>query len=102
MSADAQFRTFGRRGVESIMAAIHHLPPGEQMPDHGEEEPWLIIEASDDGRFFGTGSARKSSGEWVFYASLPENDNALDSALAAAERWAAKYNVPIIWVQTTP
>jgi hypothetical protein len=22
------------------------------MPDLGEEEPWLLVEASDDGRFF--------------------------------------------------
>lgn len=84
------------------MAAIFYLSPGEQMPDHGDDEPWLIVEASHDGRFFGTGAARKPSGELVGYGSLPENDNALADALAAAERWAAKYSVPTIWVQATP
>ena len=84
------------------MAAIIYLSLGEQMPDHGGDEPWLIVEASDDGRFFGTGAAWKSSGEWVGYGSLPENDSTLAEALAAAERWAAKYGVPTIWVQTTP
>jgi hypothetical protein len=84
------------------MAKIIYLSPSEQMPDHGDEEPWLIVEASDDGRFYGTGAAWKPSGEWVAYSSLPENDGALADAVAAAERWAAKYRVPAIWVQTAP
>ena len=84
------------------MAAIIYLSPGEQMPDRGDDEPWLIVEASGDGRFFGTGAAWKPSGEWVGYGSLPENDGALADALEAAERWAAKHSVPTIWVQTTP
>ncbi len=84
------------------MAAIIYLSPGEQMPDRGTDEPWLIVEASGDGGFFGTGAAWKPSGEWIGYGSLPENDGALANALAAAEQWAAKYSVPTIWVQTTP
>jgi hypothetical protein len=84
------------------MAAIIYLSPGEQMPDCGDDKPWLTVEVSDDGRFFGTGAAWKPSGEWVGYRSLPEDDGALADALAAAERWAAKYGVPTIWVQTTP
>ncbi len=84
------------------MALIIYLSPGEQMPDRGDDEPWLIVEASDDGRFFGTGAGWKPRGEWVGYASLPENDGALADALKAAEQWAAKYSVPTIWVQTTP
>ncbi|MES2338933.1 MAG: hypothetical protein V4537_12625 [Pseudomonadota bacterium] len=90
------------RSIAPVMAAIIYLSPGEQMPDCVDGEPWLIVEASDDGRFFGTGGAWKPSGEWVGYGSLPENDETLASALAAAERWAAKYSVPTIWVQTTP
>ncbi len=84
------------------MAAIIYLSPGEQMPDRADDEPWLIVEASDDGRFFGTGAAWKPSGEWVGYGSLAENDGMLSDALAAAQRWAGKYSVPTIWVQTTP
>jgi len=84
------------------MAAIIYLPPDEQMPDCGDDEPWLIIEASDDGRFFGSGAAWKPNGEWVGYCSLPGNDSSLADALGAAERWAAKYSVPTIWVQATP
>ena len=65
-------------------------------------EPWLMVEASDDGRFFGTGSAYKPSGEDVIYASLPENDVSLEAALRAATEWAVKYAVRRIWVQATP
>ncbi|WP_197418719.1 hypothetical protein [Sphingomonas sp. CCH9-F2] len=86
----------------SIMTAIIYLSPGDEMPDHGDQEPWLIVEASDDGRFFGTGAAWKPSGAWVGYGSLPENDRTLAEALAAAERWADKYGVSTIWVQTAP
>jgi len=93
---------FDGRGIVPVMAAIIYLSPGEQMPDHEDNEPWLIVEASDDGQFFGTGAAWKPSGEWVGYGSLPDDDSALADALAAAERWAVKYGVPTIWVQTTP
>ncbi|PJI88943.1 hypothetical protein DAH55_04465 [Sphingomonas koreensis] len=68
----------------------------------GDDDPWLIVEASDDGRFFGTGAAIKGSGESVIYVSLAENDCSLDSAIEAARRWAEKYNVPRIWVQPKP
>ncbi len=84
------------------MAAIIYLSPGELMPDHGDNEPWLIIDASNDGQYFGSGGAWKPNGEWVGYGSLPEDDRTLADALAAAKRWAAKYGVPTIWVQTTP
>ncbi|TCP67939.1 hypothetical protein [Sphingomonas sp. PP-CE-1G-424] len=73
------------------MTKIIYLSPGEQMPDRGDDEPWLIVEASDDGRFFGTGAAWNPSGEWVGYGSLPKNDGAFADAVAAAERWAAEY-----------
>ncbi|TCP65811.1 hypothetical protein C8J43_10813 [Sphingomonas sp. PP-CE-1G-424] len=102
MSATAQLWTFDRRGIVRVMTKIIYLSPGEQMPDRGDDEPWLIVEASDDGRFFGTGAAWNPSGEWVGYGSLPENDGAFADAVAAAERWAAEYNVPAIWVQTAP
>lgn len=71
------------------------------MPDVGDEGRWLFIE-TDDGRFFGTGGSWKQSGEWVGYGSLSENDASLDTALAAAQEWAAKYDVPTIWVQSRP
>jgi hypothetical protein len=61
-----------------------YLPPDEQMPEVADDQAWLIIEASDDGRFFGSGWGRKPSGEGVFYASLPENDISLEAALKAA------------------
>jgi hypothetical protein len=44
------------------MVEIVYLQPSEPMPEIPENEPWLIIEASDDGRFFGTGCGFKSSG----------------------------------------
>lgn len=81
------------------MVEIIHLAAGEQMPEMPDNEPWLIVEASDDGRFFGTGSAFRASGESVFYASLAESDISLDSAITAARSWAIKYRVPRIWVQ---
>ncbi|GGB29451.1 hypothetical protein GCM10011380_18710 [Sphingomonas metalli] len=84
------------------MAAIIYLSPGEQMQDCEYDEPWLLVEASDDGRFFGTGSAWKPNGEWVGYGSLPESDYSLTEALAAAQLWADRYSVPTIWVQLTP
>jgi hypothetical protein len=84
------------------MAELIYLSPGAHMPELGDDEPWLIVEASDNGRFFGSGAAWKPSGEWVGYRSLSEDDGSLADALAAAERWAAQYGVNTIWVQTTP
>ena len=101
MGDTGQLWTFDRRGIVSVMAAIIYLSPGEQMPDRGTDEPWLIVEASDDGRFFGAGAAWKPGGEWIGYGSLPENDGTLADALAAAQHWATKYGVPTIWIQTT-
>ena len=84
------------------MAEVVYLQPDEQMPDSGDDQPWLTIDASDDGRFFGTGSSRKTSGEWVGYGSLAKDDVSLETALAAAQAWAEEYRVPIIWVQLKP
>lgn len=71
------------------------------MPEVADDGRWLIIEA-DDGKFYGTGGSWKQSGEWVGYISLSENDVSLSAALAAAHEWAAKYDVPTIWVQLSP
>jgi hypothetical protein len=84
------------------MVELIYLPPGERMPELPDDELWLTIEASDDGRFFGSGYGRKLSGEGVFYASLAENDATLEAAIAAATEWAGERGVPRIWVQTTP
>ena len=35
------------------MVEVVRLRPGEQMPVMPDEQPWLTVEASDDGRFFG-------------------------------------------------
>ncbi len=84
------------------MVEVVQLAAGERMPQMPDEEPWLTVEASDDGRFFGTGSAYKPTGESVFYASLAEDDVSLEAALAAAREWAVKYGVRRIWVQAIP
>jgi hypothetical protein len=84
------------------MVEIVHLAAGEQMPDMPDEEPWLTVETSDDGRFFGTGSAYKPTGEAVFYASVTEDDVTFEAVLAAATKWAVKYGVRRIWVQASP
>ncbi len=84
------------------MVDIVYLQPDENMPDVGDNGRWLTVEASDDGRFFGSGGSWKSSGEWVGYLSLAEDDFSLEVALAAAKEWAEKYEVPIIWVQQKP
>jgi hypothetical protein len=84
------------------MVDVIHLKPGEKMPQAADDEPWLIIEASDDGRFFGSGWGHKPSGDGVFYASLAEDDLSLEAALSAATKWARERGVPRIWVQTTP
>ena len=83
------------------MARIVHLAPGERRPDEGGEKPWLLIEPSGDGRFFGSGGSWKESGEWVGYGSLPEHDISLETAIEAAQQWAAKYIVPTIWVEAS-
>lgn len=84
------------------MAEVIYLPLNEQIPDLEDLERWLTVEASDDGRFFGTGSSWKASGDWVGYMSLAEDDVSLEKALAAAQAWAEKYQVPTIWVQLAP
>ncbi len=84
------------------MADVIYLPPHEQMPELGDEKRWVTVDASDDGRFFGTGGSWKANGEWVGYGSLAEDDVSLEKALAAAQAWAEKYKVPTIWVQLTP
>ena len=84
-----------------FVTRVVYLGPGEEMPHVGDEGRWLIIEAKD-GKFYGSGSSWKRSGEWVGYVSLSENDVTLDDALAAAHQWAANYDVPTIWVQLAP
>lgn len=84
------------------MTEIIYLSPGDQTQDFGDDQPWLTVEASNNGQFFGTGGSWKSNGEWVSYGSLVENDVSLGAALAAAQEWATKYAVPTIWVQATP
>ena len=85
------------------MVEVTYLQPGEQLPHHlPDDEPWLTVEASDDGRFFGTGYGFKPSGEGVFYASLPESDVSLEAALAAATEWGRERGVRRIWVKTAP
>lgn len=85
-----------------VMISVVYLSPGEDMPDHGDNMRWLRIEASDDGRFFGSGGSFKANGDWVGYGSLAEDDVSLEAALAAAQQWAAKYDVPTIWIQLAP
>ncbi|USQ96523.1 hypothetical protein [Caulobacter sp. RL271] len=84
------------------MAEVIYLSSDEQMPDLGDDHRWLTVEASGDGRFFGTGGSWKADGEWVGYGSLAEDDISLENALAAAQAWAEKYQVPTIWVQLAP
>ena len=84
------------------MAEVVYLSPDEEIPDLGDDQRWLTIDASDDGRFFGSGGSFKDNGEWVGYGSLAENDGSLEEALRAAQGWAAKYDVPTIWVQLKP
>jgi hypothetical protein len=81
---------------------VKYLQPDEPTPDGGDE-PWLTVEPFDsDGKFYGSGGSRKSTGEWVGYASLAENDVSLEKALAAAQDWAEKYKVSTIFVRTAP
>lgn len=83
------------------MADIVYLARGGGMPNVDNGDRWLIIEA-DDGEFYGTGGSWKPTGEWVGYGSLAEDDVSLEAALAAAKKWAAKYDVPTVWVQLSP
>ena len=84
------------------MAEIVYLKPHKEPPIFGNEERWLLVEANNDGGFYGSGWSRKPDGESVFYGSLSENDVNLEKALAAAEAWAEKYSVTKIWVQREP
>ena len=84
------------------MAEVVYVSPIQDMPPFGEDQRWLTIEATSDGLFFGSGSSWKSNGEWVGYCSLPEDDVSLNSAMAEAQKWAAKYDVPTIWVWLVP
>jgi hypothetical protein len=83
------------------MVKLIYLTPGERMPELPDHEPWLTVEASDDGRFFGSGYGLSQSGEGVFYVSSAESDLSLEAATAAARDWASERGVPRIWVQTT-
>ncbi|MDG5751567.1 hypothetical protein P8R33_10655 [Qipengyuania sp. XHP0211] len=84
------------------MAEVVYLEPHEKLPVLGDEERWLLVEANDEGGFYGSGWSRKPNGESVFYGSPSENDVNLERALAAAKGWAEKYSVPKIWVQREP
>ncbi|QIK77990.1 hypothetical protein G7077_02755 [Sphingomonas piscis] len=84
------------------MIQLIYLQPGERMPHLSDDEPWLTVEASADGRFLGSGYGFKPSGEGVLYVSLPESDVSIEAALAAATEWAGEQGVPHIWVRTSP
>lgn len=81
------------------MATIVHLSPGEEMPNEGEDKPWLLIHHSGDGRYFGSGASWRETGEWVGYRSLPEDDVSLEAAIDAAQQWADRYGVTTIWIE---
>jgi hypothetical protein len=80
------------------MVEIVRLNVDADPPLLADDQPWLYVEQSDEGLFYGTGSSWKASGEWVGYRSLAENDVDLDCAIKAACEWADRYNVPTIWV----
>jgi hypothetical protein len=83
------------------VAEIIQLEPGQQMPDFGDDEPRVFVEASGYGGFQGSGWSRKAAGESVFYVSLAEDDATLERATKAAQDWASKYRVRRIWVQAS-
>ena len=56
------------------MVEIVRLEVDAERPSLAEDQPWLYIDQSDEGLFYGTGGSRKASGEW-----------------------ADRYNVPTIW-----
>lgn len=84
------------------MVEVIYLQPHEQMPDLGDDQRWLTVEAFNDCRFFGSGGSWKADGEWVGYGSLAQNDVSFEKALEAAQAWADKHQVPTIRVQLTP
>lgn len=84
------------------MIELIYLAPGERPPELLSGELWLTIEASNDGRFVGTGLGRETSGENVAYNSLVPSNLTLMAAIGAATDWANNREVPHIWVQTTP
>ena len=84
------------------MVEVVNLAPSEDMPDVGDDKPWLIVEATSEGLFYGSGASWKPNGEWVGYRSLTEDDVSLEATLKAAQEWAGKYGVPTMWVQVTP
>ena len=57
-AAIAQLRTFAGRVKCRFMVELTYLAPGERLPELPDDEPWLTVEASCDGRFFGTGYGR--------------------------------------------
>jgi hypothetical protein len=81
------------------MANTIYLSADQKMPDFGDDQRWILIHHSGDGRFFGSGASWKSTGEWVGYRSLAEDDVSLEAALSAAQEWANKYDVPTIWIE---
>jgi hypothetical protein len=88
MSAFHPLRTFAPASIIGWMVDLLYLSPGGKMPEVADDEPWLIVEASDDGRFSGTVWGRKPSGEGVFYASSSGDDVSLEAAPNAAIKWA--------------
>ena len=79
---------------------IVYLASGQEPDLTGQ--CWIAIEADPNGCFCGTGAGLKPSGEAVFYASLAKDDVALESAIRAAELWAAAHGVGTIQVQPEP
>ena len=84
------------------MVELVYLPPGERVPDVGDDAPWVFVEAYPTGLFCGSGGAWKPTGEWVGYGSLSEDDVSLEKAVAAALAWAENHGVPTVWVQREP
>ena len=84
------------------MPKLVYLSPGELFQRTDEDEHWLYVHASGDGRFFGSGWARTADRQDAFYVSLAVNDATLERAIAAAMEWARQHDVPCIWVQLLP
>jgi hypothetical protein len=93
-----------RSSVEWIspLVEIVRLEPGQELPDVPDDQPWLAVEASDDGRFVGTGWGYKSGGECVFYISLANSDLSLEAAVEAAVSWGSEHGVDRVWLKTDP
>ncbi len=98
----AHLRTLATIGTVRSVADVVYLAPDGKMPDDGDGTRWLNIFASDDDRFFGSGGSFKGNGEAVMYCSLANDDVSFQAALAAAQQWANKNEVPTIWVQLDP